>query len=153
MIGTKGFDLLNAVVLALDTALDIDVFDGPAVTGSGSKHYVIVGATELADEDTDESAFTSDGEWRTVPIQAGHRSEDITIPCAIVAWSGAGTYATLRTQIETTLNSIATALLTASPLVTGQTYIDITNLSLRQVADDDGLECRLTFDLDTRFLI
>ena len=153
MIGTKGFDLLNAVVAALDTALDVDVYDGPVVTGDADANYVIVGGTELADEDTDESAFTSDGEWRTVPIQAGSRGEDITIPCCVVAWSGSGDYSTLRGQINTHLDTIATALLTVTPVLAGLTYINLTNLSLRQIPDGDGLECRLTFDLDARFLI
>jgi hypothetical protein len=165
MKGTRAFDFLDAVVTTLQAAEGFrapddqttegtPVFDGPVVTGEDPELYVVIGATELSDEDTDETGFSVESEWRTVPVQSGHRGEQVTVPCAVVRWAGSGSWSNMRGDVDDVMDSFATALISVAQVgLAGLTYLNVENLELRQVPDDDGLECRLTFDLTAAFLV
>lgn len=164
MSATRLFDLIDSAVAALrltdglcepgDLAGGVPVFDGPALTQSDPDDYVIVGARGLGDEDVD-NASTVDAEWMSVPIQAGSRTESLTIPCAVVAWGGTSSFSTLRTRMQATLDLVAGTLLDRATYddVDGVSYICLTDFTVEQVAEDDGNVVRATFTLAARTLL
>lgn len=157
MSGTQLFNAIDALV-ARWRALDgygtpqengvTIVYDGPSETGDAPSLFVVVGGrSPWADEDTDDTAGTTDSEWNTVPIQAGSQMESLTIPCVIVAQSGAEDWTDLRTSIASTLDDLEGALRTTTPLIDGQITSVLSNGRLAQTAGTDRVAAAFEFDV------
>lgn len=162
MSGTRLFAAMDALVArwrALDGYGTPDengvtiVYDGPSETGDAPAKFVVVGGrSPWADEDTDDTAGTTDSEWNSVPIQAGSQRESLTIPCAVVAQSGAEDWTDLREEIADTLDDLETALRSTTPLVTGQITVVLSNGRLAQSAGTEGVAAAFEFDVNLTVL-
>jgi hypothetical protein len=153
MTATGAFDLVTTAVEALSGLAN--VYDGPPLTQDEPATYVIIGGQGWADDD-DQPAWTTDAEWRSVPIGAGSREEAVSIPCEVTAWSGSGTWADLRAEAATLFDSVADALLakaTWDDCPQTLTYLTITNVSVSQQMLDPGMAVRVLFTLDARILL
>jgi len=162
MSGTTAFALVDALVSTLQATSGlcapggsgVPVFDGPVVTDSGDFTYVIIGGRSLSESDTIESGFSSDIDWEYFPVSGGSRREQITVPCAIISWSGYPDWSVIRTSIKSTLDLVSGALLTPSAVGLNKVIkLVITNLELTQEPSPDAAEARLSFDVEASFLL
>jgi len=162
MAGTRAFDLIDYVVTSLQAGaglcapggLTIPVYDGPASTQYDPPVYVIVGAYGFADED-EVPETTVDAQWASLPIGAGHRSETVSVPCAVVAWSGSQVFSTTRGQAEIAFDAVSAVLMTKATW-DGLSNIDqiiMTNVRMTQTATDLGIQVMMTFDIDATFRV
>jgi hypothetical protein len=116
--------------------------------------YVIVGGYGFADED-EVPETTVDAQWASLPIGAGHRSETVSVPCAVVAWSGSQVFSTTRGQAEIAFDAVSAVLMTKSTW-DGLSNIDqiiMTNVRMTQTATDLGIQVMMTFDVDATFRV
>ena len=160
--GTRAFDLYDAVVTTLQgtsgfsgpTGDGIVVFDGPVVTDDEPRHYVTIGSTVLAGDDTEESAFTIQSQWQALPVSINGRQEAITLRCGITRWSGDGTWSNLRADVESTLDMIAAALINVQAVgLSGMVGIVLSNFDLIQFPNPNGNAVTLSFDIEASFLL
>jgi hypothetical protein len=129
------------------------VYDGPSETGDAPSLFVVVGGrSPWADEDTDDTAGTTDSEWISVPIQAGSQMESLTIMCAVVAQSGADDWTDLRAALASTMDDLETALRTTTPLVDNQITVVLSNGRLSQTAGTEGVAAAFEFDVNLTVL-
>ncbi len=158
MSGTLLFDAVDALV-ARWRALpgygvpgasgSVPVYDGPTETGDAPALFVVVGGrSPWADEDTDDTAGTTDSEWISVPIQAGSQREYLTIMCAVVAQSGADNWTDLRADLASTMDDLESALRTTTPLVNNQNTVVLSNGRLSQTAGTEGVAAAFEFDVN-----
>ena len=126
MTATGAFDLVTTAVEALSGLAN--VYDGPPLTQDEPATYVIIGGQGWADDD-DQPAWTTDAEWRSVPIGAGSREESVSIPCEVTAWSGSDTWA-------------------ACPVNLGP--MTLTNVQVVHQLLDPGMAVRVLFTIDAR---
>lgn len=164
MSGTRLFEAIDALVAdwraitgygAPSESGVIAVYDGPSETGSAPATYVVVGGrSPWADEDTDETAGTTDAEWNSLPITSGSQRESLSIPCAVVAESGSAEWSTLRTSVKDILDDLDAALRTASGLgdMSQQIVLTFNNGRLTQSAGPDGVAVAFEFDVNLTIL-
>ena len=162
MAGTRAFDLIDYVVTSLQAGTGlcapggttVPVYDGPASTNYDPPVYVIVGAYGFADED-EVPETTVDAQWASLPIGAGHRSETISVPCVVAAWSGGQDWSATRGQVATAFDAVSTVLMTKTTW-DGLSNIDqiiMTNVRMTQTATDLGIQVMMTFDVDATFRV
>jgi hypothetical protein len=133
----------------------IAVYDGPAELGDAPDLYVVVGGrSAFADEDTDETAGTTDSEWNSVPIQAGSQRESLSILCAVVATSGGEDWTDLRESISDVLDDLDGALRTAAGLgdIAQQVTLTFNDGRLMQVAGTEGVAAVFEFNVNLTIL-
>lgn len=164
---SRAFDLLDALPTAwrglsgycAPGGTGIEVFDGPNVADIAPDLCVIVGGrTFAADEDTDPLAATSDADWRSLPVQAGSQTEDVTVPCAVQAWTGSSpngypNWSGMRATVEAvvadlrgSLAAIVTALGSAEVHV-----LTLTDGRILQEFTPDGVTVTFEFDVSATF--
>lgn len=151
MTATAAFALVTSALAALE-GIDAEVYDGPVLSQAEPASYVIIGGQGWADDD-DPTPWTTDAEWRSVPIGAGSREENVTIPCEVTAWSGSGEWADLRSEASALFDDVAGVLLTREawddcPVNIGP--LTFTNVQVTQELLDPGMAVRITFDIDAR---
>ena len=162
MAGTRAFDLIDYVVTSLQAGTGlcapggtaVPVYDGPVSTNYDPPVYVIVGAYGFADED-EVPETTVDAQWASLPIGAGHRSETVSVPCVVAAWSGGQDWSTTRGQVATAFDAVSTVLMTKTTW-DGLSNIDqiiMTNVRMTQTATDLGIQVMMTFDVDATFRV
>ena len=162
MAGTRAFDLIDYVVSSLQAGTGlcapggttIPVYDGPVSTQYDPPVYVIVGAYGFADED-EVPETTVDAQWASLPIGAGHRSETVSVPCVVAAWSGGQDWSDTRSQVATAFDAVSTVLMTKATW-DGLSNIDqiiMTNVRMTQTATDLGIQVMMTFDVDATFRV
>ena len=162
MAGTRAFDLINYVVSSLQAGTGlcspggttVPVYDGPVSTQYDPPVYVIVGAYGFADED-EVPETTVDAQWASLPIGAGHRSETVSVPCVVAAWSGGQDWSDTRGQVSTAFDAVSTVLMTKATW-DGLSNIDqiiMTNVRMTQTATDLGIQVMMTFDVDATFRV
>lgn len=164
MSGTRLFAAINALVTdwraitgygAPSEQGVIPIFDGPTETGADPLTYVVVGGrSPWADEDTDETAGTTDAEWNSLPISAGSQRESLSIPCAVVAESGGEDWSVLRGRVSDVLDDLDASLRTASGLsgLSQQIVLTFNNGRLAQSAGPDGVAVAFEFDVNLTIL-
>ncbi len=161
MSGTRLFAAIDALVAefrsvtgygAPSEAGVVPVYDGPTETGDAPDLFVVVGGrSPWADEDADDTAGTTDAEWSTVPIQAGSQRESLSIPCVIVAQSGADDWTDLRADLSSTLDDLEATLRTTTPLIDNQITVVLSNGRLSQSAGTEGVAA--AFELDVNLTV
>ena len=162
MAGTRAFDLIDYVVSSLQAGTGlcapggttVPVYDGPVSTQYDPPVYVIVGAYGFADED-EVPETTVDAQWASLPIGAGHRSETVSVPCVVAAWSGGQDWSGTRSQVATAFDAVSTVLMTKATW-DGLSNIDqiiMTNVRITQTATDLGIQVMMTFDVDATFRV
>jgi len=160
--GTRAFDLIDYVVSSLQAGtglcapggITIPVYDGPVSTQYDPPVYVIVGAYGFADED-EVPETTVDAQWASLPIGAGHRSETVSVPCVVAAWSGGQDWSGTRGQVSIAFDAVSTVLMTKATW-DGLSNIDqiiMTNVRMTQTATDLGIQVMMTFDVDATFRV
>ena len=162
MAGTRAFDLIDYVVTSLQAGTGlcapggtaVPVYDGPASTNYDPPVYVIVGAYGFADED-EVPETTVDAQWASLPIGAGHRSETVSVPCVVAAWSGGQDWSDTRGQVAPAFDAVSNVLMTKTTW-DGLSNIDqiiMTNVRMTQTATDLGIQVMMTFDVDATFRV
>jgi hypothetical protein len=160
--GTRAFDLIDYIVTSLQAGtglcapggLTVPVYDGPVSTQYDPNVYVVVGNYGFADED-EIPEITVDAQWASLPIGAGHRSETISVPCVVVAWSGGQDWSATRGEVASAFDAVSTVLMTKSTW-DGLSDIDqiiMTNVRLTQTPTDLGIQVMMTFDVDATFRV
>jgi hypothetical protein len=140
MTVTKITDATGALYTVLKAALTVDVLDGPGLSQAEMPTYVVIGHDD--DPDSNE-AGTYDQQISSIDMV--DRQELGAIFCLIVAQSGSGDMATLRTATRDTANAIDTALRANPTLsgVVGRAWYGLTGAT-KQEANNDGIFVRLT---------
>lgn len=160
MSGTYLFDVIDGLVATWRTATGmsapggdgVPVYDGPGEYGDYETAYVVVGASERDALDGDPTAGTHASEWRTMPVTAGHRDEQVTVPCVIVAQSGDQDggdpqWSALRDDISTVIDALDTALRTRDGVAESipQRAVTFSDARLSQEFTPDGSVATFTF--------
>jgi hypothetical protein len=98
---------VTALVSALDAALDVDVYDGPTVSGSDAASCVVIGA-RFDDDDTDSGRFSL--EYRTDGGASATMDETLNVNCALRYWLGDPDIAAARAGAFALLEDISDTL-------------------------------------------
>jgi hypothetical protein len=139
----KVTDVATALWTVLDTALSVEVLDGPWQTEMSVPVYVVVGHDD--DPDTNEAVLADQ-----IPsdLSRNMRQEIGAVNCVIVAASGGTDMAALRASAKQTFNDVGTTL-AGNPTLGGvvQRAEYGTQFLLKQEANDDGITAKLLFSV------
>lgn len=151
--GSRWSDVAVAVAAALDSALSIDVFDGPPTSGDALTAYVCIGANPP--DSLEPNAGNIEQEYHDLGASAT-KDERGTIRCHLSCWSGDTDLAALRSTalgyfdtIQSTLRANPTLSLTG----TRAPEIEVSGMEVRQGYSSQGIRVDLSFVLSYVCLI
>lgn len=149
-------EVVSALVDALDTALDVPVFDGSPNTGDSLSAFVCVGAVP---EDVDGIAEPNAGTFTQTYHDLGPaatRDERGSVACYIDTWSGDPTFTALRTSAFALLDTINDTLRDDPTLAVSATMapeLELDTVAVRQGFTDAGARVQLVFTIRYRAIL
>lgn len=138
--------VLTALCSLLDTALAIEVYDGPVTTNLETAG-LLVGATGI----TTEAATIG---WEQNWAGQGHasRNEDITVPCFLFVRSGDQSLSDARTSLFGYFATIENLLRTTPTLgiSTNTIRAQLVGETFAQTQTGDGVTCSIQFNIEIK---
>lgn len=156
MPNVSWLDVTTALVSALDTALAVDVFDGPPNTGGSLTSFVCIGANP---EDVDGVAEPDAGGFAQEYHDLGPsatKTENGSINCYLELWSGDSSFTTLRTSAFTLLDTINDTLRdnpTLSLTNVMAPELELSQTTIRQGYTSSGVRVQLRFTIRYRTIL
>lgn len=146
--------ILNSVIASLvtvfDTAVSVDVYDGPVPTSVNKSDFVLVGSTGEEDDGAVVELALSDtgpGTWF---------DETGEVVCSVWSWSGNTDLAARR--VAAAANAVACinavkANRTLSGLLVAPGLAEVSVLNYQPRQTSEGAICRFTFNVSYRHLV
>lgn len=141
--------LIAQLVAQLDAALDVPVFDGPALGDDARSAWLEVGVDDPEMSGSGGlTAASSRIEWRG--LGARSRDEHITVLCAAWAWTGEDAVSTPRATAYELVAEVE-AILYADPSLGGVALFGgLSDLTLRQGHTADGATAAVLFQVEAK---
>lgn len=147
------YDQTLAVLTAANT---VPVVDGPEMSDAPRKSFVAVGWNGAeAEPGIPEDGVVGQLDMPWMDIGGFHRTDDDSLTCAVVAWSGGRKFSPARATCLSLYTTCTEALVTAfrtSASALNTTFYDlvITAGAFSQTNESDGVRVRLEFTVTSK---